>query len=69
MANRKTLGALFGVTGVLALNGKMLSAQEKAAPGTAQVHVVITDVALRSESELDRNRRLCHRQKSIQQMN
>jgi hypothetical protein len=56
MENRKTLGALLGVTCVLALNGQMLSAQGKAAPSTAQVHVVITDVALRSDSELPRLR-------------
>ncbi len=30
------------------------SAQEKAAPSTAQVHVVITDMALRSDSEVPR---------------
>jgi hypothetical protein len=56
MENRKALGALLGVTCVLALNGQMLSAQERAAPSTAQVHVVITDVALRSDSELPRLR-------------
>ena len=56
MKNCKTLGALLGATCVLALNGQVLSAQEKAAPSTAQVHVVITDMALRSDSELPRLR-------------
>jgi hypothetical protein len=49
-------GALLGLTCVLALNGQMLGAQEKADRSTAQVHVVITDVALRSDSELPRLR-------------
>lgn len=50
------LGALLVTVCVVALNGVMLNAQEKAAPSTAEVHVVITDAAVRSDSELPRLR-------------
>lgn len=50
------LRALLGAMWVLALSGQILGAQEKAAPSTAQVHVVITDMALRSDSEVPRLR-------------
>jgi hypothetical protein len=56
MNNYKMLEALLCAMCAVALNGPVLSAQEKAAPGTAQVHVVITDLALRSDSELPRLR-------------
>jgi hypothetical protein len=39
---------------VLALGGLFVKAQEKAAPSTAQVHVVITDLAVRNDSEVSR---------------
>jgi len=39
---------------VLALSGQFVNAQEKAAPSTAQVHVVITDLALRNDSTAPR---------------
>jgi hypothetical protein len=54
MQNRKMVFARLGVLCVLALSGRFVSAQEKAAPSTAQVHVVITDMALRSDSEAPR---------------
>jgi hypothetical protein len=41
---------------VLALSPWFLGAQVKAASGTAQVHVVLTDAAVRSDSELPRLR-------------
>lgn len=50
------LGALLGTLCVVALNGVMLNAQEKTAGSTAEVHVVITDTAVRSDSELPRLR-------------
>lgn len=52
--HRKVVFARLGVLCVLALSGRFVSAQEKAAPSTAQVHVVITDMALRSDSEVPR---------------
>ena len=54
MQDRKMVFARLGVLCVLALSGRFVSAQEKAAPSTAQVHVVITDMALRSDSEVPR---------------
>jgi hypothetical protein len=45
---------LLGVIGSLALCWQAVSAQEKAAPATVQVHAVITDSAVRSDSELPR---------------
>lgn len=56
MKNGTKLGALLGTLCVVALNGVTLSAQEKAAPSAAEVHVVITDTAVRSDSELPRLR-------------
>jgi hypothetical protein len=56
MKNCKMLEALLGTMCAVAFNVQLLSAQEKAAPITAQVHVVITDMALRSDSELPRLR-------------
>ena len=50
MQDRMLVFARLGVLCVLALSGQSVSAQEKAAPSTAQVHVVITDMALRSDS-------------------
>lgn len=52
----KIVRALLATWCVLALSGWSLHAQEKAAPGKAQAHVVITDTALRSDSELPRLR-------------
>lgn len=57
MKDCKMLQALLSTVCFLALNGQMLSAQEKAAPSATQAHVVITDMALRSDSELPRLRR------------
>jgi len=56
MRNSQMLRALLGTVCVFAINGRLLGAQEKAAPSTAQVHVVITDMAVRTESELPRLR-------------
>jgi hypothetical protein len=56
MRNGKMLRALFGTVCVIALNGQNLNAQEKAASSTVQVHLVITDMAVRSDSELPRLR-------------
>jgi hypothetical protein len=56
MRNCKMLWALLGAVAILALSGQILSAQEKAASSTAQVHVVITDMAVRTDSELPRLR-------------
>jgi hypothetical protein len=52
----KMLQALLGTTLVLALNGQTLGAQQKAAPSSVQVHVVITDMALQSDKEVPRLR-------------
>jgi hypothetical protein len=56
MKRCKRLWAVLGSMCFLALNGQILAAQEKAAPSTAQVHVVITDLAVRSDNELPRLR-------------
>ena len=56
MRNGKTLLALLGTVCILALNAEILIAQEKAASSAAQVHVVITDMAVRTDSELPRLR-------------
>jgi hypothetical protein len=56
MKRCKMLQTLLGTMCVLVINGQILGAQEKAAPSTAQVHVVITDMALRSDSEVPRLR-------------
>jgi len=54
MEKQKAVHALFGVVCLLALGGQTMTAQEKTAPATVQVHVVITDTALRSDSEAPR---------------
>lgn len=54
MQSRKTLYALFATVFVLALCGEIVSAQKSPAPSAVQVHVVITDMALRSDSEVPR---------------
>ena len=56
MKNRKVLLGLLGTMCTLAIGSQIASAQEKTAPSTAEVHVVITDMALRSDSELPRLR-------------
>jgi len=56
MRNSKMLRALLGTVCVFAFNGQILSAQQKAPSSPAQVHVVITDMALRTDSELPRLR-------------
>ena len=56
MKHCKIVRALLATWFVLALSVWSLRAQEKGAPGKAQVHVVITDTALRSDSELPRLR-------------
>jgi hypothetical protein len=56
MKNGKMLWALLGTVCVLALNAEILIAQEKTASSAAQVHVVITDMAVRSDNELPRLR-------------
>ena len=53
---RKTLQALFIMMCVFGFSGKTPKAQEKVPPSAVQVHVVITDLALRAESELPRLR-------------
>jgi hypothetical protein len=54
MKNRKVVLVLLGTTSILALASRFVGAQEKTAPSTAEVHVVITDMAVRSESEIPR---------------
>jgi len=56
MRNGKMLWALIGTVCVLALNAEILIAQQKTASSAAQVHVVITDMAVRSDNELPRLR-------------
>ena len=56
MKHGKIVRDLLATWCVLALSVWSLRAQEKAAPSNAQVHVVITDTALRSDSELPRLR-------------
>ena len=56
MKNRKVAVGLLGTIFTLALSSQITSAQEKTAPSTAEVHVVVTDLALRSDSELPRLR-------------
>jgi hypothetical protein len=51
MQGRNTLLTLLGVLGLLAV-GQRARTQEKPAPGTIQVHVVITDEALQPDKEL-----------------
>ena len=54
MEKHNVVHALFGIACLFALSGRAVCAQEKAAPATTQVHVVITDTALRSDSEAPR---------------
>jgi hypothetical protein len=56
MRNSKMLWALLGTACVFAFTGQILSAQQKAPSSTAQVHVVITDMSVRADSELPRLR-------------
>jgi hypothetical protein len=56
MRHCRMVQALLGTMCFFAINGQILGAQEKAAPSTAQVHVVISDMALRSDSEVPRLR-------------
>jgi len=56
MRNSKMLRALLCTVCVFAFNGQILSAQQKALSSAAQVHVVITDMAVRTDSELPRLR-------------
>ncbi len=51
MKDYKRLIALLGAIGVLVLSGQSARSQQQASP-TAQVHVVITDAALRQDAEL-----------------
>jgi hypothetical protein len=53
---RKTFPALLVAMCVFGFSGKTTGAQEKVSPSVVQVHVVITDLALRAESELPRLR-------------
>ena len=54
MKIRKTVVTLLGALCVIAFTRPAAHSQEKSAPNTVQVHVVITDAALREESELPR---------------
>jgi hypothetical protein len=56
MGSRKVVLGLLGTICILALSDQIASAQEKTASST-EVHVVITDMAVRSDSELPRLRR------------
>ena len=56
MKKNKVMHALLGTMCVLALIGQIASAQQKAAPGAVQVHMVITDTAVQSDNELPRLR-------------
>jgi hypothetical protein len=55
MESRKVVRGLLGTICILALSEQIASAQEKTASST-EVHVVITDMAVRSDSELPRLR-------------
>jgi hypothetical protein len=54
MKNHKVLLGLLGTMCTLALSSQLAGAQEKIAASTAEVHVVITDMAVRSDSEVPR---------------
>lgn len=56
MRDGKMPRALIAVMCVVVLSGQILSAQEKATSSAAQVHVVITDMAVRTDSEVPRLR-------------
>jgi hypothetical protein len=52
MRNAKMLWALLGTVCAFAFNGQILSAQQEAPSNTSQVHMVITDQAVREDSEI-----------------
>jgi len=52
MKGNKIVVGLFGAFFVLALGAPIACSQEKATPGTVQVHMVITDQALSDNSEI-----------------
>jgi len=52
MKGYKALLTLLGTFGLLTLGGHMARSQEKSAPSTVPVHLVITDVAQRDDAEL-----------------
>jgi hypothetical protein len=54
MKNHKTLFAVLSAFCVLAFTAQFASAQKQTTTGTAQVHLVITDAALREDAELPR---------------
>jgi hypothetical protein len=54
MKNHKTVFAVLSTFCVLAFTAQFASAQKKTTTGTAQVHLVITDAALREDAELPR---------------
>jgi len=54
MKNRRMLAILCGTLCLIALLGRVLTAQDKAPSATAQVHLVISDLALQSDKELPR---------------
>ncbi len=54
MKNRKMVVALLGTLCTLVLGSQIANAQGKAAPSTAEVHVVITDMAVQTDSEVPR---------------
>jgi hypothetical protein len=54
MQNRKIMYVRLAVLCALALGGSFVNAQEKAAPGAVQVHVVITDAGAQSDSDVPR---------------
>ena len=56
MENCRLLPILVGTICLISSSNRAVIAQDKTASSTAQVHVVITDTALRSESELPRLR-------------
>ena len=56
MRNSKMLWALLGTACAFAFNGQTLNAQQQAPSSAAQVHVVISDMAARTDSELPRLR-------------
>lgn len=56
MKDCKMLRALVVTICILALDGQILTGQEKAASSAVQVHVVITDTAVRTDSEVPRLR-------------
>jgi excisionase family DNA binding protein len=54
MKKRKVVVGLLGTMCVFGLGGQRATTQENPAPSTAEVHVVITDMAVRSDSEVPR---------------